>query len=169
MCAQLLRQPSSRQQGYDSTSPFLLFVSHQFSRLIPSSVRQNRTRKMVKPTRLHYNQIANSRELRQLSFLSYRSQDWQIQNTSCIRDSQKWKMLVSVAADALICATGGFANADMLPPPHSTAALEKLPVFAQPFSAVKKMPSSCVPILYHNETDCSFLSKFMYNKACQCK
>ena len=68
MCAQLLRQPSSRQQGYDSTSPFLLFVSYQFSRIIPSSVRQNRTRKMVKPTRLHHNQIANSRELLQLSF-----------------------------------------------------------------------------------------------------
>jgi hypothetical protein len=78
-------------------------------------------------------------------------------------------MLVSVAADALICATGGFANADMLPPPHPTAALEKLPIFAQPFSAVKKMPSSSVPIIYQYQTDCKFFSDFIYNKACQCK
>jgi hypothetical protein len=54
--------------GYDRSSIFLLFVFHQFSRIIPSLVRQNRSRKMVNPSRLRHNPIANSRESLQLTF-----------------------------------------------------------------------------------------------------
>jgi hypothetical protein len=100
-----------------------------------------------------------------LSLFVRRRKDWNIQNAQRIRDCETWKTLVKIAADALICATGGFAR-------ESTAAalpcpVQKLPVFTVPFATLKKSPSS-VPSLTV-AVDAKNLSDFVYNAACQCK
>jgi hypothetical protein len=101
----------------------------------------------------------------QLSLFVRRRKDWNTQNASRIRNCDTWKTLVKIAADALICATGGFARES------TTAALpyplQKLPIFTVPFATLKKSPSS-VPSLTV-EVDAKNLSDFVYNAACQCK
>jgi hypothetical protein len=113
-----------------------------------------------------------------------RSQDWTVQNAARVRGDKTWQTLVELAADALICATGGFegmqqrasaaaASAAAHAPAPALAAsrpfcpVHKLPVFAEPFAVLKKSPSSAPS--FNVELDSSSLSRFVYNKACKCK
>ena len=110
-----------------------------------------------------------------------RCEDWNTQNASRVGDSRNWNMLVSVAADALICATGGFvttsktqvtaaaapAAAAAAAASHPLCPVQKVPVFAEPFAALKKSQSTTPSV--NVELDTSFLSAFVYNKACMCK
>ena len=90
-------------------------------------------------------------------------------------------MLVTVAADALICATGGFvttskthvtaaaapAAAAAAAASHPLCPVQKIPVFAETFAALKKIQSTTPSV--NVELDTSHLSAFVYNKACMCK
>jgi hypothetical protein len=113
---------------------------------------------------------------------AHRSQDWAVQNAARVRDDKTWQTLVSLAADALICASGGIEGRQQraaaaapaaAAPAHAPAAsrpscpVHKLPVFAQPFAVLKKSPSSAPSFTV--ELDASSLSRFVYNKAWKCK
>jgi len=85
--------------------------------------------------------------------LSDRHEPWNIQNVATCK-GQSWQRLVSVAADALILATGGFRI--------GAGSVQQLPVFAQPFSSLKKT-------LQDADIDTGNLAEFIWNKAYQCK
>ncbi len=90
--------------------------------------------------------------------LSHRHEPWNIQNVAT-RKGQSWQRLVSVAADSLILATGGFRIGDT----RMTAdSVQQLPVFAQPFSSLKKT-------LQDADIDTGNLTEFIWNKAYRCK
>ena len=90
--------------------------------------------------------------------LSDRHEPWNIQNVATCK-GQSWQRLVSVAADALILATGGFRIGDI---PMTAGSVQQLPVFAQPFSSLKKT-------LQDADIDTGNLAEFIWNKAYQCK
>ena len=93
-------------------------------------------------------------------FTLHRQGPWNVQNFET-RGTRQWKTLAAVAADALICATGGF--------PSEVHNVQLLPVFAQPFSTLKKMPHTQGAAQLFKEDDADNLSAFLYETACQCK
>jgi hypothetical protein len=102
--------------------------------------------------------LFQSNSSRTMFSLSHRHEPWNIQNVAT-RKGQSWQRLVSVAADALILATGGFRIGDT----RMTAdSVQQLPVFAQPFSSLKKT-------LQDADIDTGNLTEFIWNKAYRCK
>lgn len=142
-----------------------LHFSVYILRITQFTVRQSHSRQMVTPSCSCFKTKPTTSGFK---FTICRQQDWQIQNITRTRHNRKWQMLVSMAADALICSTGGFVNASgdssAEYPGRSSCCLQTLSVFAEPFSELKtRIPSMSAEIDSRNFSD------FIYNKAYQCK